>query len=67
MLTITAFIVLSFMKFVTSIPGRLKSTWGSINSNRFNNKSSLEFHNGRFVDYYEGSLLDLVFQNNIDC
>ena len=28
-------------------------------------KGSLEFHNDRFVDNYKGSLLDLVFQNNM--
>ena len=72
MLTITAFIVLSFIKFVTSTPGRLKSTWDyiyprsikspletSINGDKFN-KGSLEFHNHRFVDNYESSFLDLV-------
>ena len=31
-----------------------------INGNKFN-KGSLEFHNHRFVDNYESSLLDLVF------
>ena len=56
MLTITAFIVLSFIKFVTSTPGRF---WDSINGNKFN-KGSFEFHNDRFVDNYESSLLDLV-------
>ena len=30
------------------------------NSNKFN-KGSSEFHNNRFVDNYESSLLDLVF------
>ena len=30
-----------------------------INGNKFN-KGSLEFHNHRFVDNYESSLLDLV-------
>ena len=79
MLTITAFIVLCFIKFVTSTPGRLKvySDYiyprliksllaNSINSKKFD-KGSLEFHNHRFVGNYESSLLDLVFQNNIDC
>ena len=73
MLTITAFIILSFIKFVTSFPGRLKFYLGlhlprlikslletSINGNKFN-KGSLEFHNHRFVDNYESSFLDLVF------
>ena len=49
-----AFIVLSFIQFVTSTLGRLKD---SINSNKFN-KGSLEFHNDRFVYNYESSLLE---------
>ena len=65
MLTITAFMVLSFIKSVTSTQGRLKVYLDSINGNKFN-KGSLEFHNDRFVDSYDGSFLDLVFQNNID-
>ena len=61
MLTITAFIVLSFIKFVTSTPRSIKSLLEtSINGNKFN-KGSLEFHNRRFVDNYESSFLDLVF------
>ena len=58
---------------ITSIPGRLKVYLGfyprsirslleiSISGKKFN-KDSLEFHNHRFVDNYESSLLDLVFK-----
>ena len=75
MLPITAFIVLSFIKFVTSTPGRLKVylNWDyiypksikslletSINGNKFS-KAFLKFHNHRFVDNYESYFLDLVF------
>ena len=42
------------------------SPWDSINGKKFN-KGFLEFHNDRFVDNYESSLLDLAFKNNTDC
>ena len=51
-------------------PRSIKSLLGrdSINGNKFNKGTlrSLEIQNDRFVDNYEGSLLDLVFQNYID-
>ena len=68
MLTITAFIVLSFIKFVTSTPGRLKVYLRLVLTVTIKfNRGSLEFHNHRFVDNYESSFLGLVFKNNIQC